>query len=94
MNFFTNKKSAVPQVKVVGLKLHLSDGYNDQWFVETTNLVEEKEANELVNENLKQCQQALEEAERLQKLTVILPRFGLISLKRFERILSFYYIKK
>lgn len=94
MNFFTKKKSPIPQVNVIGLKLHLSGGYSDKWFLEITNPVDEKKANELVDENLKQCQKALEEAERYQKLTVILPRFGLISLNRFESILSFNYIKK
>lgn len=35
---------------------------------------------------LKQCQKAIEDAERYDKFTALLPGFGLIRIDRFEEI--------
>jgi hypothetical protein len=86
-NFFKKKEAEVPpKIRVVGLQLRLSGNYQAKWTRETTSGSGEDKAREQAEDYLKQCQQAIEDAERYDKFTALLPGFGLIRVDRFEDI--------
>ena len=86
-NFFKKKEAEVPpKIRVVGLQLRLSGNYSAKWLQETTGKSDEDKAMEEAKDYLKQCQKAIEDAERYDKFTALLPGFGLIRIDRFEEI--------
>ncbi len=86
-NFFKKKEAEVPpKIRVVGLQLRLSGNYSAKWSQETTSKSDEDKAMEQAKDYLKQCQKAIEDAERYDKFTALLPGFGLIRIDRFEEI--------
>jgi hypothetical protein len=86
-NFFKKKEAEVfPKIRVVGLQLRLSGNYSAKWLQETISQSGEDKAMKQAEDYLKQCQQAIEDAERYDKFTALLPGFGLIRVDRFEEI--------
>jgi hypothetical protein len=87
MNFFKKKiAEAHPKIRVIGLRLRLSDGLINEWTSEGINKLEEDTAMEIAYQTLKQCQEAIENAKSDNKITAILPRFGLIRVECFKDI--------
>ena len=85
MNFFKKKKD-LPKIRVVGLQLRCSDGAISDWTRECIGGLGEDAAMDEAYQTLKECQQAIENSTSEQKITVLLPRFGLIRLECFKDI--------
>jgi hypothetical protein len=91
VNFFKNKED-LPKLRVVGLRLRLSDGVANEWSREITG-EEEKTVREAANQLLKECHEAIENAKTDNKITVLLPCFGLIRMECFKDILLLMHDK-